>query len=188
MYSDGNCVQPGQSWRHSEGDRNIGKQGGSSGIVASESGGSPSHLANGSFAPGNKLGGRKPKALEHAYLDAMRNALPPERIESLLEDALALAQSSRSWRGIVEVVTLAMAYGAGKPVSKTVHTDGNLAELLAALSDDKPLLPVSSDNPKLSEGISVTMKAGVMARLDVAAGGDVAGGSGAVVDGEIVGE
>lgn len=118
----------------------------------------PSHTVAGKFAPGNSVGGRKPKAVEKAYLDAMQAAMPPERIEQLLGEALELARSTRSWRGIVEVVQLAMAYGAGKPVSKTVHTDGNLAELLAALQDDKPLLPAS---------VTVQAAVGAVARLDV---------------------
>ena len=130
------------------------------------------------------MGGRKPKAVEKAYLDAMQAAMPPERIEQLLGEALDLARSTRSWRGIVEVIQLAMAYGAGKPVSKTVHTDGNLEQLLAALSDDKPLLPAAS--------VKVTAAAGVVARLDVGTvaddAGTVDGSSGAVVDGECVSE
>lgn len=165
------------------------KQGGSVQITQPATGGIVRQPDSSKFAPGNKSGGRKTKALEHAYLDAMRNALPPERIEELLERALDLAESSRSWRGIVEVITLAMSYGAGKPVSKTVHTDGNLAELLAALQDDKPLLPASETNTR-SNVLSIQAAAGVVARLDVASAGSVAAGgsSGAVVDGEIVSE
>lgn len=137
------------------------EEGGSSRSSALTMGDQPGRTADGKFLPGHSIaGGRKPKAVERAYLDAMQAAMPPERIEQLLGEALELARSTRSWRGIVEVITLAMAYGAGKPVSKTVHTDGNLAELLAALQDDKPLLPASS---------TVTVKAavGAVARLDV---------------------
>jgi hypothetical protein len=87
------------------------------------------------------MGGRKPKAVERAYLDAVRNAIPPEEVETLLADALDAARKQRSWRGVMEVVRLAMEYGAGKPTQKTVSTDGNLETLLAALADDAPLLP-----------------------------------------------
>ena len=135
------------------------EEGGSSRSSALTMGDQPGRTADGKFLPGHSIaGGRKPKAVERAYLDAMQAAMPPERIEQLLGEALELARSTRSWRGIVEVITLAMAYGAGKPVSKTVHTDGNLAELLAALQEDKPLLPAS---------VTVQAAVGAVARLDV---------------------
>lgn len=125
--------------------------GGSKRISEVESGGSasvvpiradkPSHRVDGKFAPGNSAGGRKPKAVERAYLDAVRDALPPEQIADLLAEALNLARETRSWRGMAEIITIALQYGAGKPTQKTVTTDGNLDALLAALAEDKPLLP-----------------------------------------------
>lgn len=124
-----------------------GKQGGSERITETVSGESPvradlpSHRLNGKFAPGNAAGGRKPKAVEKAYLDAVRDALPPEQIASLLTEALNLARETRSWRGMAEVISIALAYGAGKPTQKTITSDGNLDVLLAALADDAPLLP-----------------------------------------------
>ncbi len=126
------------------------EQGGSTRINDAETGSlavradQPTHLLNGKFAPGNGLGGRKPKALERAYLDAVRNAVPPEEIEILLGEALTAARNTRSWRGIVEVVNLVMAYGAGKPTQRVVQTDGNLERLLDALRVDAPLLPEAS--------------------------------------------
>jgi hypothetical protein len=79
--------------------------------------------------------------VEKAYLDAVRDALPPEEIASLLKEALNLARETRSWRGMAEVIGIALAYGAGKPTQKTVTTDGNLDQLLAVLATDAPLLP-----------------------------------------------
>ncbi len=135
------------------------KEGGSGRITEMESGGSavradlPSHLLNGKFAPGNSSGGRKPKAVEKAYLDAVRDALPPEEIAALLKEALNLARDTRSWRGMAEVISIALAYGAGKPTQKMVTSDGNLETLLAALASDAPLLPevIATDNSRLSE-------------------------------------
>lgn len=148
----------------------MGERGGSKRIVAGESGGSvvpspvradkPSHRLDGSFAPGNTAGGRKPKAVEKAYLDAVRDALPPDEIASLLKEALDLARDTRSWRGMAEIITIALAYGAGKPTQKTVTTDGNLEQLLAALASDAPLLPAAA------AGVDVANVANV-------AGGDV---------------
>ena len=119
------------------------KEGGSSQISGIEqgSGGLLRRPEDGKFAPGNRSGGRKPKAVEKAYLDAVKQALPPEAIADLLEEALELARDTRSWRGMAEIITIALQYGAGKPTQKVVSSDGNLETLLAALADDKPLLP-----------------------------------------------
>lgn len=127
------------------------KAGASLAIIGSESAGLPAGMAvraddpsrrvNGQFAAGNSAGGRKPKAVERAYLEAVKKAIPPEEVEQLLADALEMARKTNSWRGIVEVLRIAMDYGAGKPTQKTVTADGNLETLLAALADDTPLLP-----------------------------------------------
>ena len=151
----------------------VAKEGGSSQITENQQGGVSRQGgmvldANGKFAPGNHSGGRKPKAVEKAYLDALREALPPEEVKNIIAEALAAARKTNSWRGLVEVLALALSYGAGKPVSKTVHTDGNLAELLAALQDDKPLLPAS---------VTVQAAVGAVARLDVSDGRTVIDGS-----------
>lgn len=124
-----------------------GKEGGSAQISDSEQGGGVTRRGDmvfgpdGKFAPGNRSGGRKPKAVERAYLDAVRDALPPEQISDLLIEALNMARETKSWRGMAEVIGIALAYGAGKPTQKTVTTDGNLEQLLAALASDAPLLP-----------------------------------------------
>ena len=105
---------------------------------------------HGRFLPGSAQpgAGRKPKAVERAYIDAVRNAVPPDELESLIKEALESARSTKSWRGIVEVVELVMAYGAGKPQQKVVTQDGNLDLLLAALQDDGPLLPAAPAQPQ----------------------------------------
>ena len=107
--------------------------------------------AAGHFLPGHAQpgAGRKPKAVERLYLDAVRDALPPEQIGNILTEALTLARETRSWRGMVEIIELALSYGAGKPVSKVISSDGNLEALLAALADDTtPLLPTAAPLPK----------------------------------------
>lgn len=103
------------------------------------------------FQPGCAPGpGRPKKAVERAYLDALREALPPDQLQALIVEALELARSTRSWRGMLEIINLAMSYGAGKPVSKVVQSDGNLEALLAALADDTtPLLPSATPAPSL---------------------------------------
>lgn len=112
-------------------------------------GGSSGRDEHGRFLPGSAQpgAGRKPKAVEKAYVDAIRNAVPPEELEALIKEALESARSTKSWRGLVEVVELVMAYGAGKPQQKIVQSDGNLDALLAALQDDSPLLPLPPAQP-----------------------------------------
>lgn len=104
---------------------------------------------HGRFLPGSAQpgAGRKPKAVERLYLDAVRDALPPEEIGRVLTEALELARETRSWRGMVEVVELALSYGAGKPMQKVVTADSNLEQLLAVLQDDTPLLPTAAPSP-----------------------------------------
>ncbi len=133
----------------------VGKEGGSAQIKQNTNGGSPGRAPNGQILPGTVIPGvgRKPKAVEKAYLDAVRDALPPEEIAALLKEALNLARDTRSWRGMAEVISIALAYGAGKPTQKMVTSDGNLETLLAALASDAPLLPdvIATDNSRLSE-------------------------------------
>ena len=92
----------------------------------------------GRFAPGNATGGRKPKAIERAYLDAVKEGLPPSEVASLIREALDLARRQNSWRGMAEVLQLALAYGAGKPVNRVQTSDGNLTALLEALGQGQP--------------------------------------------------
>ncbi len=99
---------------------------------------------HGRFLPGSAQpgAGRKPKAVERAYVDAVKEALPPDEIAHILTEALEMARNTNSWRGMVEVAQLALAYGAGKPMQKIVASDNSLETLLAALADDTgPLLP-----------------------------------------------
>lgn len=124
---------------------NMGKAGGSAQIKQNSNGGPPGRAPNGQILPGTVVpgAGRKPKAVEKAYLDAIRESLPPEQMAAVITEALQLARDTRSWRGLLEVVQFAASYGAGKPTQKTVTTDGNLEQLLAALASDAPLLPAA---------------------------------------------
>jgi hypothetical protein len=132
----------------------VSKEGGSAQIKQNSNGGPPGRAPNGQILPGTVIPGvgRKPKAVEKAYLDAIRNALPPEQMESVIAEALQLARDTRSWRGLLEVVQFAASYGAGKPTQKMVTTDGNLEQLLAALSSDVPLLPAVDKQAEEQQG------------------------------------
>lgn len=113
----------------------MGETGESEHIAAAKQG-SRSHL----WQPGQSgnPAGRKPKAVERAYLDAVKEGLPPDEVASLIREALDLARRQNSWRGMAEVLQLALAYGAGKPVNRVQTSDGNLAALLEALGQPGP--------------------------------------------------
>ena len=113
----------------------MGETGESEHIAAAKQG-SRSHL----WQPGQSgnPAGRKPKAVERAYLDAVKEGLPPDEVASLIREALDLARRQNSWRGMAEVLQLALAYGAGKPVNRVQTSDGNLAALLDALGQGQP--------------------------------------------------
>ena len=139
-----------------------GKEGGSAQIKQNAMGSPPGRAPNGQILPGTVVpgAGRKPKAVEKAYLDAVRDALPPEEIASLLKEALNLARDTRSWRGMAEIISIALSYGAGKPTQKTVTTDGNLEQLLAALASDAPLLPAAGDVADVAGDVAGDVAAG----------------------------
>ena len=103
----------------------------------------------GRLLPGHRSPGpgRPTRAVEKQYLDAIRQSLPPDQVETIITEAIELARQTRSWRGLLEVVQFAVAYGAGKPMQKIVTADSNLDMLLAALQDDSPLPPTAAPSP-----------------------------------------
>lgn len=98
----------------------------------------------GRLLPGVRLpgAGRKSRQYEKDMINAVKDVLTPENIKHYLTTALDLAVSQQSARGIVAVLTLGMAYGAGKPVQQ-VTVDNGKTELLEQLlrNDGEPLLP-----------------------------------------------
>ena len=97
---------------------------------------SPNHRANGQFAPGNRAGvgyGRPRRSQEQQMLEAIRATMPPERIEATVAEALEIARSTNSWRGIMDVVRFCAEYSLGKPTVRVEQGGGGLAEVLAEL-------------------------------------------------------
>lgn len=96
------------------------------------------------FGPGNTAAvghGRPKKAQELAALNAIRASWPPERIVAALDEAMQVAQTTRSWRGILEVARFVTEYQLGRPTNKVEVDSGkeNLAMLLAVLRDGPSL-------------------------------------------------
>ena len=94
--------------------------------------------SDGRFVVGHPGGpGRKPRAQEQAALSAINSVMKPETIEALLQEALQLARETRSWRGTLACVELALAYQLGKPTQRiNVSETQTPADWLQALLDD----------------------------------------------------
>ena len=90
---------------------------------------------NGQFVPGHRQPGpgRPKREREEAVLNAITEALTPERIREAIETALDLAIEQKSPRGIVAVLELCSGYAVGKPVQRVQQSSGGLAEVLAML-------------------------------------------------------
>jgi len=100
---------------------------------------SPDHRANGKFAPGNQAGvghGRPKRSQEEAMLTAIKATMPPERIEATINEALEIARSTNSWRGIMAVVEFSAAYSLGKPIARIEQNSGGLMQLAEELGID----------------------------------------------------
>ena len=93
----------------------------------------------GRFQPGNQAGrgyGRPKRSQEEQMLTAIKASMPPERIQATLAEALEIARSSGSWRGLMSVVEFCAAYGLGKPIARIETGGSGLAQVLAELGDD----------------------------------------------------
>ena len=98
---------------------------------------------SGKFLPGNSGGpGRPKREHETAVLDALRGSFPPERLIAVLEDALQIAQSQNSARGMLAVVEFIAGYALGKPIARVEKSDTNaideaLARMKAMQQEDE---------------------------------------------------
>lgn len=99
--------------------------------------------------------GRKSRQYERDMVESIKRVLTPENIEKYLNIGLDLAVEQRSTRGIIAVLELGLAYGAGKPVQQVVGDSGKTELLEQLLASDKPLLPpeqVPLDHPTPFDG------------------------------------
>jgi hypothetical protein len=102
------------------------------------------------FTPGGPGGpGRKKQVDNRAYVEALKAGFPPERMVELMETAIEIAVSTKSWRGVVAAAEFAADYSLGKPVKRVESTgDSSLADLLAGVDTSKPLMagPAKADS------------------------------------------
>lgn len=97
--------------------------------------GGATHLPNGKFAPGNGLGGRLKRDDERAIVSAMNRALPPEKIQQSIEDALMWAYEYKSPKLIMSILQFVVSYRIGTPVQRSISASGKLENLLSQIAD-----------------------------------------------------
>ena len=105
----------------------------------------------GRLLPGHNIGKRHSKAVDQrAYIAALAEGFPPERLRELMETAIAIAIETKSWRGVVAASEFAANYTLGKPKQRIESTGAvSIGEMLAGLDTSAPLLP--EDTPSDGE-------------------------------------
>jgi len=93
--------------------------------------------------PGMPNAGRKTKVEELAYLEAMREGMPPDEMSGIwraaIRAAIEHAEKYQSPKYLFKAVELMMLYGYGKPVQAiTLEGDSLLESLKALIQDDDP--------------------------------------------------
>jgi hypothetical protein len=79
--------------------------------------------------------GRPTKAQELALVDSIRSTFTPEQIKNILSEALEIAISNKSTRGMLAVAEFAMNYTVGKPVQRIQQSEGGLSTILDELGE-----------------------------------------------------
>lgn len=98
---------------------------------------------DGTWPKGQRGGPGRPKAVDNrAYVQALAEGMPPERVMELINDAIAIAKETNSWRGVVAALEFSTNYTLGKPKQRIESTGAvSIGEMLAGLDIEKPLLP-----------------------------------------------
>jgi hypothetical protein len=96
----------------------------------------PQRNVVGQFTKGNHASpGRVKRAEESAVLAAINTALPPEKLQQALTDALDMAYEYRSPKLLMAIVESAVSYQVGAPVQRSVSASGKLENILSRLTD-----------------------------------------------------
>jgi hypothetical protein len=89
----------------------------------------------GRFLPGNSGNPTGWAKRDIKVLHAIHAAYPPERVIGLLDEALDVARSHQSYRGIVEVARLVIEYTVGKPVQRSITVSSKMDSILTRLEN-----------------------------------------------------
>jgi hypothetical protein len=88
----------------------------------------------------NKVG-RPRGSKDQEYVDAIRQAYPPEKLLELVKVGVDIAVATGSWRGVESILTFLANYSIGKPKQRVeAGSSSALSELLAGMNTSKPLL------------------------------------------------
>lgn len=102
---------------------------------------------NGRFQPGNKAGvghGRPPRAKEEEMLAAIKDTFSAEELRAVLREALEIARSTQSARGLLAVAEFCANYSLGKPATTIISKPATkFEELLAKLGSAEKLIDPS---------------------------------------------
>lgn len=96
---------------------------------------SPHHTANGKFAPGNALGGRKKRSEEAALLAALDAALPADKLAEHMKLCVEWAKEFRSGKMLLSLWQFKFNYIVGQPVQRSISASGKLENILDRMRD-----------------------------------------------------
>jgi hypothetical protein len=77
--------------------------------------------------------GRQIRKYDRAYLSAIAETIPPEKMPELLNAALDVAHSKGSWRGYLEIARFVAEYQIGKPVQRIHSVSSKMDSILTRL-------------------------------------------------------
>lgn len=80
-------------------------------------------------------GGRPKKVVELAALDAVNRAMPPEKIQEVIEKTWGWCEEHKSVNGAIKLLTLTLSYQLGQPVKRVVSTKMKISDLINQVTD-----------------------------------------------------
>jgi hypothetical protein len=110
-----------------------GGQNGQNGVSEGVTAPAQRNSKTGRFLPGNSGNPTGWAKRDIKVLHEIHAAYPPERIIGLLDEALDVARSHQSYRGIVEVARLVIEYTVGKPVQRSITVSSKMDSILTRL-------------------------------------------------------
>jgi hypothetical protein len=112
-----------------------GGQNGQNGVSEGVTAPAQRNSKTGRFLPGNSGNPTGWAKRDIKVLHAIHAAYPPERVIGLLDEALDVARSHQSYRGIVEVARLVIEYTVGKPVQRSITVSSKMDSILTRLEN-----------------------------------------------------
>ena len=93
---------------------------------------------------------RKSKERRDALLDALDEALPPEKCREIIEEAIKIAMNTKSAKALLEILKFKYSYVIGTPVQRTLNTKAATPQEWREM-----LTGIDHDNPDLIESVEM---------------------------------